>query len=267
MAQPPVPPSASAQDAGRGMAPKPAAPDTGPGGTFQDCPTCPVMARVPAGGFMMGQGAKDPAALPAHHVTLRAFALGQSPVTVAEWRLCAAEGGCAPPPRMAVTEDSTPLHNVSWDDAQTYLTWLSRKAGQTYRLPSEAEWEYAARAGTTTRYWWSDQIGIGLANCGDCGGPQEARAPMPATAFQPNAFNLHGMGGGVAQWTADCWFPNYAGAPADGSARDGKACTKRVLRGGSFKSARDDITPVARNFYDAPVRYFTNGFRVARDLN
>ena len=170
-------------------------------------------------------------------------------------------------PRLSIAEESTPLHNVSWDDAQQYIAWLSKMTGRGYRLPSEAEWEYAARAGTTTRYWWGDQLGIGLANCAECGGIQDGRGPMPVDAFQPNAFGLYGMLGGVAQWVQDCWVPTYQGAPNDGSARESRGCIRRVLRGGSFRSGREEILPVARNFYDAPVRYPANGFRVARSLD
>ena len=233
---------------------------------FQDCPDCPWMVRLPPGSFMMGQGARDSAALPVRRVSLQGFALGQFPVTVAEWQACQAKGGCGPLPRLMVAEPQTPLHNVSWDDARTYATWLSRTTGRAYRLPTEAEWEYAARAGTTTRYWWGDQPGVAQANCADCGGEQNPRGPLPVDRFQPNGFGLHGMLGGVAQWVQDCWAPSYQGAPLDGTARESGGCMKRVLRGGSFRSGRDDILPVARNFYDAPVRYQSNGFRVARAL-
>lgn len=252
MVVPPVaPPSASAE-----------------GRVFQDCPTCPTMVRIPAGSLMMGQGAKDPAAVPVHHVVLKAFALGQYPVTVAEWNACRSDGGCGPPPRMAPeTKDNTPIHNVSWDDTQTFISWLSRRAGHAYRLPSEAEWEYAARAGTTTRYWWGDQPGTALANCAGCGGTQDPRAPLPVATFQPNPFGLYGMLGGVAQWIQDCWLPNYHNAPSNGSARESPSCMQRVLRGGSFRAGVDDIMPTARGSYDAPVRYLANGFRIARDLD
>jgi len=234
---------------------------------FQDCPTCPWMVRIPGGSFMMGHGARDPAALPVRRVTLRPFALGQHPVTVGEWKACSAQGGCGPLPRMPAAEDATPIHNVSWEDAQRYIGWLSRTTGRRYRLPSEAEWEYAARAGTTTRYWWGDQLGVAQANCAECGGTQNPQGPLPVGSFRPNAFGLQDMLGGVAQWVQDCWFPNYHGAPGDGSAREARGCVRRVLRGGSFRSGAEDILPVARNFYDAPVRYSANGFRVARDLD
>jgi formylglycine-generating enzyme required for sulfatase activity len=233
---------------------------------FQDCPTCPWMIRLPAGSFMMGQGAREPEAAPAHHVDVRAFAIGQTPVTVADWKLCIAAKACASLPRMRVAEDHTPLHNLSWDDTGQYLAWLTKVTGHPYRLPSEAEWEYAARAGTNTRYWWGDSVGMYLANCNDCGGTQDAYGPLPVDALQPNPFGLYDMLGGVAQWTGDCWFPNYRGAPATSGPREAKGCDKRVLRGGSFRAPHDEITVTYRGNYDAPVRYIVNGFRAARDL-
>jgi formylglycine-generating enzyme required for sulfatase activity len=168
---------------------------------------------------------------------------------------------------MRVATDSTPVHNLSWDDTAQYLTWLSRTTGHRYRLPTEGEWEYAARAGTTTRYWWGDVIGVALANCADCGGTQDTHAPLPVDGMRPNPFGLVDMLGGVAQWTADCWFPNYQAAPNDGTPREAKNCEKRVLRGGGFREGRDQITVTARGNYDASVRYPVNGLRVARDPN
>jgi len=215
----------------------------------------------------MGQAKGDPSAAPQHPVTVRAFVIGQYPVTVGEWKACVAAGGCSFTPRMANAADRTPVHNISWDDAQQYLLWVSRLTGEKYRLPTEAEWEYAARAHTSTRYWWGDTVGTMLANCSDCGGNQDARTPLPVGSFKPNSFGLHDIHGGVAQWVADCWFPNYQGAPADASARDQKNCQKRVLRGGSFRSDRESITASARGNYDSSVRYIAHGFRVARDLN
>ena len=223
------------------------------------------MISVPAGGFMMGQGSHEPEAMPAHHVDIRAFAIGQTPVTVAEWKACVAALACNFTPRMLLSEDRTPVHNVSWDDVGQYIAWLSNAAKHIYRLPSEAEWEYAARGGTTTRYWWGDSINVSLANCTDCGGAQDIRGPMPVDTLPANPFGLYDLLGGVAQWTADCWFPNYRGAPADATPRDVKGCAKRVLRGGSFRSSHDQVTVTYRGNYDAPVRYIVNGFRVARD--
>jgi formylglycine-generating enzyme required for sulfatase activity len=225
------------------------------------------MIRVAGGTFIMGAANDDPSAAPPHRVTVKAFAIGQFPVTVAEWKACVQAGGCRGAPRMAVAEDSTPLHGASWDDAQQYIAWLSASTGRKYRLPTEAEWEYAARGGTTTRYWWGNEVGLALANCSDCGGRQDQRAPLPVGSFKANPFGLFDMLGGVAQWVQDCWAPNYQGAPSDGSAREQKNCAKRVLRGGSFRADRSMISTTARNNYDGSVRYITNGFRVARDLD
>jgi len=264
---PALPPAVEPPPDRLAFAPPEPAPAPSPEGTFRDCANCPVMVQIPGGSFLMGGGVKDPAAAPAHRVTVRPFALGQEPITVGDWKACQQGGGCGPLPRMAVSDDATPLHNVSWDDAQRYIAWLSTASGQAYRLPSEAEWEYAARAGTTTHYAWGDQLGIGTADCAECGGERDRKAPAPARNYPPNSFGLYGMAGGVAQWVQDCWAPNYVGAPTDGSARDTRLCQNRVLRGGSFRSSRDDITPASRNHYDAPVRYYTNGFRVARNAS
>ena len=264
----PVPPPETALS-GKGqmayMAPLPTVDRKGQ--AFQDCAECPVVVRIPGGSFTMGQAKGDPNAAPQHTVTVRAFAIGQYPVTVGEWKACVASGGCSFTPRMTNANDRTPVHNVSWDDAQQYILWVSRSTGEKYRLPTEAEWEYAARAHTSTRYWWGDTMGTMLANCSNCGGSQDARTPLPVGSFKPNPFGLHDIHGGVAQWVADCWFPNYQGAPTDAGARDQKNCQKRVLRGGSFRTDRETITASARGNYDSAVRYIAHGFRVARDLN
>ncbi|MFL5283843.1 MAG: SUMF1/EgtB/PvdO family nonheme iron enzyme [Rhodopila sp.] len=233
--------------------------------SFQDCPTCPPMLMIPGGSFIMGQDSRDPSAVPAHPVTIRPFAIGMYPVTVGEWKQCLSDGGCSAIPRVMDADDRTPIYNVSWDDAHGFLDWLSRKAGKPYRLPSEAEWEYAARARTTTRYWWGDQISVAMANCAECGGEQDSHRPLPVDSFRANPFGLYAVAGGVAQWTADCWFSSYRGAPSDGSARDAPECTKRVLRAGSFRSPAENVTATSRDSYDAQVRYIANGFRVARD--
>lgn len=268
-ANPPPPPSPAAPipDISRIIAPiaPPFAAEPG-AGEFTDCPNCPVMIRIAAGVFTMGEGAKLPEALPQHRVAVGAFAIARYPVTIAEWKTCVIDGSCKSMPRMATADARVPVHNVSWDDANQFIGWLSRIAGQKYRLPSESEWEYAARGGTRSRYWWGEAVGVSLANCEDCGGTQNPRAPMAVDLYKPNPFGLVGMLGGVAQWTADCWFPNYQGAPADGAPRDLKGCDKRVLRGGSFRNGHDDVTVTARNNYDQSVRYQLNGFRVARDL-
>jgi formylglycine-generating enzyme required for sulfatase activity len=225
------------------------------------------MVNIPSGSFTMGQGSHDAEAMPAHRVELRPFVLGQTPVTVAEWKSCMAAGACAFLPHMRVATDATPVHNLSWEDTAEFLAWLSRISGHVYRLPSESEWEYAARGGTSTRYWWGDVAGVALADCNDCGGAGtlDPHGPQPVDQFRPNPFGLLDILGGVAQWTSDCWFPNYSGAPTDGTPRVVRNCEKRVLRGGGFRAGHDQIAVTSRGNYDASVRYILNGFRVARD--
>ena len=231
---------------------------------FKECSNCPAMMPIPAGNFSMGQGG-DSTAMPIHHVTIRAFALSQRPVTIAEWKACVDDHGCQSARAMDDNERAS-MHNLSWDDAQQYAAWLSKKTSHRYRLPTEAEWEYAARGNTLTRYWWGDQVGIGLANCTDCGGQQDKSRPLPVDTFKANPFGLLDVGGGVSQWVADCWLPNYVGAPSDGSVHDRKNCEQHVLRGGSFRNDRNNITVAVRNYYDTSVRYIGNGFRIAADL-
>jgi formylglycine-generating enzyme required for sulfatase activity len=261
---PPTPPAAAPPAPPTPPSPPPVVERPQP---FQDCAICPMLARIPAGSFLMGTAKGDPSTQPQRTVSVRAFAIGQYPVTVGEWKACVAAGGCNFTPRMVDADDRTPVHNVSWEDAEQYVSWLSRSVGKTYRLPTEAEWEYAARANTTTRYWWGENVGAGQANCSDCGGDQNPKTPTAVGSFRPNAFGVHDVHGGVAQWVADCWLPNYQAAPTMAVARDQKNCQKRVLRGGSFRNDREAMASAARGNYDASVRYIAHGFRIARDLN
>ncbi|MBP2293419.1 SUMF1/EgtB/PvdO family nonheme iron enzyme [Azospirillum rugosum] len=236
--------------------------------SFQDCPECPVMVRIQPGSFSMGSDQGDRSEKPVRKVTIaKPFALGAYEVTVAEFRACVDGGGCPNGmPRMTNPNDNTPIHNISWQEAQAYAKWLSQKTGQRYRLPTEAEWEYAARGGTTGRYWWGNEAGV-LANCQDCGGPHERLTPASVGSYKPNPFGLHDMNGSVAEWVADCWHPDYSGAPSDGSAWVTGDCRERVLRGGSWRTSKTDISDTARLFYDVDVRYLNNGMRVLRELN
>jgi formylglycine-generating enzyme required for sulfatase activity len=156
--------------------------------------------------------------------------------------------------------------NVSWNDTQTYLRWLSEKTGRRYRLPSEAEWEYAARAGSRTAYWWGNGLGKANANCAGCGSEFDRRETAPVGSFAANALGLYDMLGNVAEWVEDCWNSTYKGAPSDGSAWTRDRCPEHVLRGGSFNNDPRYIRAAARFKYDADVRFSANGFRVARDL-
>src|SRR4051794_71107 len=160
--------------------------------SFQDCTDCPIMVRVPAGSFTMGVARGDPSEQPSHKVTLaKPFALGMYEVTVAEWRACIQGGGCSDIPGTASASDRTPAHNLHWQDAAAYTAWLSARTGHRYRLPSEAEWEYAAAARTGGRFWWGDAAGVANANCQTCGGDYQRAMPAPVGSFRPNPFGLH----------------------------------------------------------------------------
>jgi formylglycine-generating enzyme required for sulfatase activity/class 3 adenylate cyclase len=228
--------------------------------TFKDCPRCPELAEVPGGAFMMGSS-EDPSEKPVHQVTVQPFAIGRFPVTVGEWQQCAADKACSYEPN---GDDRSPARNLSWNDAQQYIAWLSKVAQHPYRLPTEAEWEYAARGGTSTRYWWGNQATVKTADCKGCGEPHDPQAPLPVGSFAPNPFGLHDMGGGVDQWVSDCWHKDYNGAPRDGSSWEGPTCRERVVRGGSWRSDPTYVRAASRNFYDPAVRYPTHGFRVVR---
>ncbi len=238
-----------------------------PGETFRDCPECPEMVIIPAGEFDMGSN-DAPMEKPIRRVIIsQPIAIGRREVTFAEWDQCVAAGACKyRPDDRGWGRGDHPVVDVSWDDAQTYLNWLSQKTGQRYRLPTEAEWEYAARGGTTSPFWWGRDSGNGLANCDGCGAPGGAMKSTPAGAFRPNAFGLFDTAGNAAEWVEDCWNDTYRGAPKDGSAWTTGQCALRVLRGGSFGNKAAAIRSAARFRYDRDVRYFANGFRAARDL-
>jgi formylglycine-generating enzyme required for sulfatase activity len=217
------------------------------------------MVSLQGGGFAMGSN-EDASEKPIHRVTIKPFAIGKYPITVREWNECAAAKACG---FAATGKDDAPVTNVSWGDAKQFVAWLAEAARKPYRLPSEAEWEFAARGGTQTKYWWGDQLQPGMANCKDCGAATTAEQPVKVGSLKPNPFGLYEMGGGVDQWVEDCWHRNYQGAPADGSPWMGGECSSHVLRSGSWKNDARYVRPANRDSYDTNVRYPTHGFRVA----
>ena len=236
------------------------------GETFHECDVCPQMVVIQAGRFEMGSDDHGAREKPRHAVTIpRAFAMGIYEITVGEWDACLREGECRQSPEQG-REGMLPIANVSWDDALDYVKWLSQKTGRKYRLPTEAEWEYAARAGTATRYWWGDEVGSKRANCDDCGSPWDGKETSPAGTFEPNLFGLYDVHGNVWEWTQDCWNPSYQGAPGDGGPWMRGDCLSRVLRGGSWALDHEYMRSSRRNRYDRDVRYYLNGFRVVREL-
>ena len=242
------------------------APIPEPGEIFRDCPDCSEMVVVPAGEFKMGSG-ETVYEKPEHRVVIaNPFAIGRREITFEEWDLCVASGGCKyRPDDHGWGRGSRPVIDVSWDDAKAFVNWLSQKTQKGYRLPSEAEWEYAARAGTNSQFWWGRTPVNGNANCEDCSSTPPRRT-LPTGSFRPNGFGLFDVAGNVAEWVEDCWNDSYRGAPTDGSAWATGQCRQRGLRGGSFASKANVIRSAARFRYDQDVRYYANGFRVARDL-
>ena len=244
-----------------------------PGLRFKDCVGCPELIVVAAGKFRMGspksEEGRDGDEGPRHRVTIgKSFAVGVYEVTFGEWDACVSEGGCGGyrPDDEGWGRGRHPVINVSWGDAQAYVAWLSRDTGKEYRLLSESEWEYVARAGTRTRYPWGDEIGRSRANCGnDCGDGYEYTAPVGS--FAANEFGLHDTAGNVWEWTQDCWNGSYEGAPADGSAWESGDCGHRVLRGGSWYLRPRYLRSALRHRFVPANRNNGLGFRVARTLD
>jgi len=235
------------------------------GDVFRDCSTCPEMVVVPAGSFDMG--ASTDYEDPVHRVTIaKSFAVGRYEVTFDEWDRCEEEKGCkAQPEDRTWGRGTRPVINVSWMDANAFAAWLSKKTGHTYRLPTEAEWEYAARAGSNSPFWWGRDVGSRQANCRECatgGGQQTGNVG----SYPPNPFGVYDTAGNAAEWVEDCWNDNYRGAPTNGSAWTSGQCQLRVLRGGSYDSPAKAVRSTARFRYDSSVRYSNNGFRLVREL-
>jgi len=245
-----------------------------PGDPFQECTECPEMIVVQAGNFMMGSSdGKGGSEQPQHSVTFaKRFAVSKYELTFAEWDACAVQGRCT----TRVTDSGfgrgrQPVINVSWSEAKEYVAWLSKITGKSYRLLSDAEYEYAARAGTQTVYPWGNDInanGTAMANCAGCGSKWDGRQPAQVGSFAPNEFGLYDMAGNVSEWTEDCFHENYEGAPTDGSpwVEGGVSCDRRVIRGGGWFFSPDFLRSASSYWYPSEDRYDFLGFRIARTL-
>ena len=239
---------------------------------FGDCPgDCPEMIVVPPGQFVMGSPDTEdghyPQEGPQHLVVIaKPFAVSKFELTFAQWDACVNVGGCPAASDSHLGRGTQPVINVSWDDAKQYVAWLSLMTGQDYRLLSEAEWEYAARAGAQSAFPWGDDIGSGRANCYRCGGQWDNKQPAPVGSFAPNAFGLYDMHGNVWEWCEDGWHADYQGAPQDGSVWQGGDILLRALRSGSWEYIPRNIRSASRKGV-APVNRSDNfGIRVARTL-
>ena len=242
--------------------PQPARPATvAVGQAFRDCADCPEMVVIPAGSFQMGSNDGDADEKPIHPVAIKRFALGKYEVTQGQWRAVMGSN----PSRFTKCGDNCPVEKVSWDDIQQYIQKLNQQTGQQYRLPSEAEWEYAARAGSSTQYGWGDNIGMNNANCDGCASPWDNQTTAPVGSFKANAFGLYDMHGNVYEWVQDWYHDSYSGAPSDGSAwASGGNRDSRVLRSGSWDFNAAGVRSAGRIWY-APDDFGSDtGFRLAR---
>lgn len=223
--------------------------------SFRDCPDCPEMQALPAGSFQMG-AAMPPNTTPVHAVNVRAFAIGKYEVTQGEWKAIMGSN-----PSKANCGDSCPVERVNWHEAQEFVKRLSAKTGKSYRLPTEAEWEYACRAGESHDFCGGNDPAK-LAWVGD-----EYGSPHVVGQKQANAWGLHDMSGNVWEWTQDCTHENYQGAPADGSAWEAAGeCNSRILRGGSWLSGPQYSRATLRFGFSPKFRAGDFGLRVVRVL-
>jgi formylglycine-generating enzyme required for sulfatase activity len=243
------------------------------GDSFKECTDCPEMLVIPAGAFTMGSPDDEKSRRndegPQHHVAFRNhFAVAKFELKFDEWDKCVAVGGCNDykPSDNGWGRGRRPVINVSWEDAKSYVAWLSRITGKNYRLLTEAEYEYATRAGTQTAYPWGNDIGKGNANCLGCGSKWEGLT-APVGSFFANGFGLYDMVGNVWGWAEDCWHDNYNGAPGDGSAWTSGDCSRRVARGGSWFSLPADVRSASRIGGIINNRDLHLGFRVGRTLS
>jgi formylglycine-generating enzyme required for sulfatase activity len=257
-----------------------------PGDAFRDCSACPQMVVVPAGGYEMGslpgEDGRDDDEGPRHRVTIaRQFAVSKYETRFDEWLLCVQDGACTVRPDAGFGRGAHPVINVSWDDAKRYVAWLAERSGEAYRLLTEAEWEYIARASSqASRFWGADERqACAFANVYDADGKAAYEFPWasfacddgyfataPVGMFEPNAFGLHDTLGNVWEWTEDCYWGTYADAPADGSAWVTEGCASRVFRGGSWSFLPQHVRSADRDSVAPAFRGAGLGLRVARSL-
>ncbi len=248
-----------------------AAPTTGTGETFADGlrggGSGPKMVWLPAGTYAMGSpdNTADFSERPQHPVSLPRFAIGQYEVTIAEYARFAGATGRKLPKTGDLDRATHPVFFVTWDDALAYVKWLSSQTGKSYRLPTEAEWEYAARGGTTGNYWWGRDLEAGKAHCFACETGLDPRQPTRIGRFEANPYGLYDTAGNVEEWVHDCFHDSYEGAPGDGSVFEGGDCRHRVVRGGGYSSGPKGLRASARNKFHQDSANDGIGFRVARD--
>ena len=233
---------------------------------LKDNSLAPLMVKLPAGSFLMGsQGTTlnfDEG--PQHGVKLSRFSISKHEVTFAEYDKFARATGVRLPYDEAWGRGERPVVNVSWNDAKAYVRWLSAQTGRSYRLPTESQWEFAARGAEQGFYPWDEDTAGVPANCFDCGSEWDQKSTAPVGRFPANRFGLHDMGGNVQEWTEDCYHKGYTGAPGDGRARQISGCTRHTVRGGGYTSPLNSLRGTSRGQYDQDVRLDNLGFRIIR---
>jgi formylglycine-generating enzyme required for sulfatase activity len=228
----------------------------------------PVMLMIAGGEFTMGSDRNQisPDERPAHEVTLQNFAISRYEVTFVEYDRFAEATGRPLPDDNGWGRGKRPVINVNWADASAYARWLSARTGKRYRLPTEAEWEYAAAGGSDSVYWWGYEFETGRANCFDCGSGWDQKSTAPVGRFGPNGFGLHDTAGNVREWVRDCYHGSYTGAPLDGSAWEESGCKERVVRGGAYDKPAESMRSTWRGALKADTRLPMIGFRVVQEL-
>lgn len=226
----------------------------------------PLMVELPAADYLMGSAGNSLnfEERPQHRVELHGFSIGKNEVSFAEYDRFARATGRQLPHDKGWGRGDRPVINVSWKDAVAYVKWLSEQTGHHYRLPSESEWEFAARGETTSSFWWDGVMQENPANCFDCGSRWDGSSTAPVGSFQGNKFGIQDTSGNVQEWMEDCYHPNYQNAPSDGSAWESPGCTLRAVRGGSYTSPLDSVRSAKRGQYEQNTRLDNLGFRVVR---
>ena len=239
-----------------------------PGTIFKDCTVCPEMIVIPRGGFKIGSIQGNQNELPTRNITIaKPYAIGRFEITFDEWDACHAEGGCSRKPHdRGWGRVHRPVINVLYADIQEYLFWISNKTKHIYRLPSEAEWEYAARATTTTEYWWGNRMIKGNANCRNCGTKWGGKMSAPVGSFKENPWGLYDMHGNLLEYVEDCWTNDHESIATDASPIVISGCLSRVIKGGAWYY----LPRVSRSAYrarnDTRIFSYVVGFRALRVL-
>ncbi len=239
-----------------------------PGDIFKDCKICPEMIVIPVGKFRMGSTNGKKREQPITEVVIpRPLAVSRYEITFDEWDACHADSGCTKKPfDRDWGRGKRPVMNVTHDDVREYMVWISKKTGFTYRLPSEAEWEYAARAGSDTEYWWGDRMQQGAANCRGCGTEWSGVKSAPVGSFKANPWGLFDVHGNVLEHVFDCWSTNLNGLPKDGLPKITKKCGSRVVRGGAWYYFSKVSRSASRVRNDIRIFSYFIGFRAFREI-